>query len=65
MDKSEMIHLAKKAIRKSWNFDDLKYGDDMYGKESLAHEVWDFVEECKLIGTKAFDEKYPEPQKAA
>lgn len=58
MDKSEMISIAKRAIEKKWDFEDLKYGDDLYGRESFTDEVWNLVEECEAIGTVAFDEKY-------
>jgi hypothetical protein len=56
--KKKMIKIARRAIEKGWDFETLKYGDDMYGKESLAEYVWDYVEECKRIGTTAFDAKY-------
>ena len=54
-----MLRLAKKAIEKGWNFEQLKYGDDLYGKECFADDVWEFVEECGRIGTVAFNVKYP------
>lgn len=60
MEHAEMVTLAKKAIYKRWDFEQLKYGDDLYGKEHLADEVWDLVEECEAIGTVAFNAKYPE-----
>ena len=59
MEKSEMISIAKRAIDKNMDFETLKYSDYMYGKESLTDYVWDYVEECREIGTKAFYEKYP------
>jgi len=58
MNKQEKQKLALKAIDKRWDFEDLKYGDDLYGKEHLVHEVWEYVEECEEIGIKAFKEKY-------
>lgn len=33
MEKSELIYLASKAFDKRWDFETLKYGDDLYGKE--------------------------------
>ena len=60
MEQAEMVRLAKRAIEKRWSFEQLKYGDDLYGKEHLADEVWDFVEECQAIGMTAFDAMYPE-----
>ena len=59
MTEDEMIRIAKRAIDKRWDFEALKYGDDMYGRESFADEVWNLVEECEQIGTIAFYEKYP------
>lgn len=58
MNQQEMIRIARRAVDKGWDFETLKYGDDMYGKESLADDVWEYVEECKRIGTDAFDAKY-------
>jgi len=58
MEQKEMIKIARRAIGKGWDFETLKYSDDMYGKESLADYVWDYVDECKKIGTTAFDSKY-------
>lgn len=59
MEQSEMIWVAKIAIEKRMDFEQLKYSDYMYGKESLAEDVWLYVEECEEIGMKAFLEKYP------
>lgn len=58
MTAHDMQKLAKRAIEKHWGFDALKYGDDLYGKENLAHDVWDLVEECQDIGMTAFEAKY-------
>jgi hypothetical protein len=58
MNQQEMIRIARRAVDKGWNFETLKYGDDMYGKESLADDVWKYAEECKRIGIDAFDAKY-------
>jgi hypothetical protein len=60
MDKAEMIRIAKLAISKNMDFETLKYSDYMYGKESLTDDVWEYVDECREIGTKAFREKYPD-----
>ncbi len=56
--RSFLVKLAKRATEKRWDFEQLKYGDDLYGKESLAHDVWEFVEERNRIGSDAFDAKY-------
>ena len=58
MEQQEMINIAKRAIRKGWDFEMLKYSDDLYGKEALADEVFEFVIECRKIGEDAFAAKY-------
>jgi hypothetical protein len=58
MDKKEMIWLASKCFEKGWDFETLKYGDDLYGREGHADNVWKYVVEMKDIGRKAFGEKY-------
>lgn len=60
MEKSEMLWIASKYADKGYDFEQLKYGDDLYGKENLADEVWEFVTEYKEIGSVAFREKYKE-----
>lgn len=58
MDQQEMLFIATKAISKKWDYETMKYSDDLYDYESLAEEVWEYVEECEEIGTAAFREKY-------
>jgi len=58
MEKSEMIWIASKYAAKGYNFEQLKYGDDLYGKEHLADEVWEYVAEYHEEGSKNFREKY-------
>ena len=60
MKQEEKIRIAKRAIDKRWDFETLKYGDDLYGKEKFADDVWAFVEECDEIGKKSFYAKYPD-----
>jgi len=60
MEKKDLICLASKAFAKKWDYETLKYGDDLYGKESLVDDVWEYVEELESIGTIAFYEKYKE-----
>ena len=55
-----MLWLASKCFDKGWEFEELKYGDDLYGKEHLAEQVWEIVEDIKDIGRIAFYEKYKE-----
>lgn len=58
MERAAMIKLAKRAGEKRLDFEQLKYGDDLYGKERLADDVWDLVEERNRIGSDSFDAKY-------
>lgn len=60
MEASELIYLASKAFDKGWDFETLTYGDDLYGKEQYADEVWEYVEELQEEGRRAFYEKYKE-----
>lgn len=53
-----MIWIASKYADKDYDFDQLKYGDDLYGREKFADEVWKYVQEFKDIGRWAFYEKY-------
>lgn len=58
MEKKDMLWLASKAVAKNWDFEKLKYSDDLYDKEHLADDVWEYVEEAEEIGMIAFREKY-------
>ena len=60
MRKSELVYLASKAFDKGWDFETLKYGDDLYGKEQYADDVWEFVVELQEIGRTEFYIKYCE-----
>lgn len=60
MTEEEKIYLASKCFSKGWDFETLMYGDDLYGKESFASEIWEIVEEIKEKGRKAFYEEYSE-----
>lgn len=60
MDKGEMIYIASKYADKGYDYETMMYGDDMYGNEDLADEVWNYVIEYKEIGSIAFREKYKE-----
>ena len=60
MEKSEMIWIASKYASKKYDFEQMKYGDDLYGKEKHADEIWEYVEEYEEIGSLAFREKYKE-----
>lgn len=58
METSEKIWIASKYAAKGYSYEDLRYGDDLYGKEDLADEVYEYVIEYKEIGSIAFKEKY-------
>lgn len=60
MQKSELIYIASKAVAKRWTYEQLYYGDDMYGNEKFTDDVWEYVEECEAIGTLAFKDMYKE-----
>jgi len=55
-----MVRLASKAFDKGWDYETLYYGDDLYGHESDADDVWEYIVELKAIGSIAFYEKYKE-----
>lgn len=58
MDEKDKIRIARIAVNKGWDFETLKYGDDLYGREHEADSVWEYVDECIKHGTDAFDRKY-------
>ena len=58
MEESEKINIALKCVNKNWDFEDLKYCDDMYGNEQYAYDIWEYVTECEDIGKIAFIQKY-------
>lgn len=58
MKNSVKIYLATKAFDKNWDFEELKYSDDLYGKEEYADDIYEYVEEIYSIGTISFKEKY-------
>jgi len=60
MNKKEQIQTALAAIRKKLDYEELKYSDYMYGKESFTANVWEYVEEYEEIGRIAFEVKYKE-----
>lgn len=58
MEKSEMLWIASVAIAKNMDYEKLKYSDYLYGNENIAHDIYEYVIECKEIGTIAFYKKY-------
>jgi hypothetical protein len=63
MNKSEIIWIASKYATKGYDYEQLCYGDELFGKpeaETLADDIWEYVEEYKEHGRVAFYEKYKE-----
>ncbi len=58
MKKEDLIWLASKAAEKRWSYEELKYGDDLYGHESDVDAVWEYVDEYDQLGSIAFRNKY-------
>ncbi len=58
MEEDEIIYLASKAFDKKWDFETLKYGDDLYGREDIADDIWTYVEYIEEIGVLNFKELY-------
>ncbi len=58
MEQQDAIRIAKIAIERRWDFEQLKYSDYLYGIEDQADAVWELVKECDEIGRTAFFEKY-------
>ena len=58
MDNALMIWIASKAADKNWDYETLKYCDDMYDDQDSIDDVWKYVKEYREIGTKMFNEKY-------
>jgi hypothetical protein len=58
MTEVEKIFLASKAFSKNWDFEELKYGDDLYNKTHFADDIWKYLEEIEIIGVILFKNKY-------
>lgn len=63
MNKEELIYQATKVFNKGWDYEKLKYSDDMYNYngdelEDLCDKIFDYVSEIETYGTIAFKEKY-------
>ena len=63
MNREELIYQATKVFNKRWDYEKLKYSDDMYNYngdelEYLCDKIFDYVTEIKTYGTIAFKKKY-------
>jgi len=58
MEEQEMAWIASKYHQKGYNTEDLRYGDDLYGKEQYFDQVMEYYTEYEDIGRIAFYEKY-------
>ena len=58
MDNTKRVQIALMAVKKNLDYEELYYSDYLYGKEHEAESVWDFVVECRKIGSDAFNAKY-------
>jgi hypothetical protein len=60
LTKEDIIWIASKYAEKDYGYEQLHYGDDLYGNEDKTDEVWEYVDEYNDIGRIAFREKYKE-----
>ena len=58
MNRQESVQIARVAIAKRWDFETIKYSDELYGREYEAEDVWEYVEQHDRIGSIAFDNIY-------
>lgn len=58
MELEEILWIASKFANKGYDFEKMKYSDDLYGREGFADNVWEYMEEFKDIGRIRFYEKY-------
>lgn len=58
MTEQEKIAKAKRCIDKNYDYGQLEDSALLYNKWEFVDDVWEYVVECKEIGTSAFNEKY-------
>lgn len=58
MTQKEMILLAIKFAEKGYDYDQVKYSDDLYGKTEFAEDIMDYVVEYRETGSIAFRYMY-------
>lgn len=55
-----MLFIASKYSEKGYGYEELRYGDDLNGREEFADEVHEYMVEYNKIGSIAFYDKYKE-----
>jgi len=60
MNEEDKIYIASKYAKKRYDYEALRYGDDMYENPESVDDVISYMEEYYEIGSKAFYEKYKE-----
>jgi len=64
MEFQEKVYLASKYAEKGYDYETIKYHDDLYyldsreGGEFIIDEIWDLVCEYREEGSKQFRETY-------
>jgi hypothetical protein len=60
MDKGEKIRIAKIALNKNLDYEQLMYSDYLYDQEVDTDDIWEYVTEGRERGTNWFNETYSE-----
>ncbi len=63
MELKDKIWIASKYAEKGYDYETLRYGDDLYGQENISEltdEIWEYIDEYREFGRRAFYEKYKE-----
>ena len=61
MNEAEKLSIAKTAIRKGYDYEQL--GEYLYGSSNDSQyidDIWDYIVECEEMGTIAFTKEYGE-----
>ena len=58
--KADLIYNATIALGKGYDYEEMYYGDYMYGNEDQTEAVFEYVNEAQEIGSIAFKKKYSE-----
>lgn len=52
---------ASKCAAKGWDWETLRYSDDLYNEQDVSNlidDIWEYVDEIREEGRRAFYEKY-------